>query len=152
MVAAAPTMMLRAQNFSRLSTRKNLHSHSNSLRRVDCTTSSSSLPGTRGRERNEQWRKRRLIEHFSSLVIFFPLVYVAKHCRKLSSGRLFRFYWVVHKLSNKNGFEHLSRGAQGESGRKKKGMRKIGNLQFQVSATSMSRSRTMCTNAEKWDE
>lgn len=34
----------------------------------------------------------------------------------------------------------------------KKGMRKIGNLQFQVSATSMSRSRTMCINAEKWDE
>lgn len=86
------------------------------------------------------------------LVIFFSLVYVAKHCRKLSSGRLFWFYWVVHKLSNKNGFEHLSRGAQGESGRKKKGMRKIGNLQFQVSATSMSRSRTMCINAEKWDE
>lgn len=36
----------------RLSTRKNLHSHSNSLRRVDCTTSSSSLSWRRAeRER-----------------------------------------------------------------------------------------------------
>lgn len=60
-----------------------------------------------------------------SLFFFTRPLYVAKHCRKLSSGRLFWFYWVVHKLSNKNGFEHLSRGAQGESGRKKKGCERL---------------------------